>query len=178
MPLRVLAEYCASCRAKGDLEPDAAILQSVDAMNNTFLHEAAYAGNVEAMREALEDFKIRVTATNATGNTAIHHLMHQSVRDFKPAIDMLVAAGGRLDVLNQRQQNILHICGENNNAVAAEALLEGILTEEQIVAMLAQRDASQPTDSSRSRFEAGEARLRGNVLQTAPPSDLRQTSDR
>jgi hypothetical protein len=43
-------------------------------MNNTFLHEAAYAGNIEAMREALEDFKIRVTITNVTGDTAIHHL--------------------------------------------------------------------------------------------------------
>jgi hypothetical protein len=72
-------------------------------MNNTFLHEAAYVENVEAMREALEDFKIRVTATNVTGDTAIHHLMHQPVGDFKPSIGMLVAACGRLDVLNQPQ---------------------------------------------------------------------------
>jgi ankyrin repeat protein len=120
----------------GDLEKDS--------LGNTLLHEAALAGSLEALEDVLKYAKIAVDERNNGGDCPLHLLLQRPpFPKFKEALDLLIAAGAKLDALNGRQQNVLHVCADANNDAALKVLFDGVLAEDVIARLIDAEDLLQ-----------------------------------
>ncbi|KAH0803010.1 ankyrin repeat protein [Histomonas meleagridis] len=122
------------------------IKTQIDTKGNTFLHRAAYLGNLECIKYAIEVMKIDVNIINNQGETPLHKLMHDLSNNFENNYKYLVEKGANIKQLDNSGNNILHFAAENNNKDALSILLglenvnEPILSENDINEMIQQQN--------------------------------------
>ncbi|OHT16210.1 hypothetical protein TRFO_13371 [Tritrichomonas foetus] len=130
-----------------------------DSMQSTFLHRACALNNTCAIQDGLSLFEISPNTSNNNGDTPLHYLMHKisnnpnkhsdlhhfgNDKDFETNLQILMDAKADLKALNNKKQNIFHICAEHNNSHAVEVLINTIpeeITEE----LINQMDSDQKT---------------------------------
>ncbi|KAH0792281.1 ankyrin 2,3/unc44 [Histomonas meleagridis] len=117
---------------------------SVDQMGNTFLHRAAVTNCTEALKVSINELKIDINIKNQAGITALHYLVQRPSDNFRTNFQFLTENGADIYAVNDKKQNILHICADFSNVTALQQLIgsneENLLTDEQITTLLAQEN--------------------------------------
>lgn len=85
-----------------------------DPTGNTFLHHACQLCSARIVNYALDRLNIDVNSTNRNGETPLHLLLFEYNKDFEQIFCMLMEKGARLDLKNDKKQNILHMIADHN----------------------------------------------------------------
>lgn len=130
------------------------IVNSEDQLGNTFLHKAALNNQTNSILYGLNKMKIDINSKNKQGNTPIHLLINQYSDNFKENLNILLENKADPTILNNKNQNILHICADNDNSQALDILFE-TFDKKMIDKMLAQKDDDNntPLELSSKRYD-------------------------